>query len=39
LRSAEEAQLYLQWLQEQREKTEIRIDWEQLDKLHFNKAE
>ncbi len=39
LQSAEEAQLYRQWLQELRERTEVQIDWEQLDKLHFNKAE
>ncbi len=39
LQSTEEAQLYLQWLQELRERTEVQIDWEQLDKLHFEKAE
>lgn len=39
LQSTEEAQLYRQWLQELRERTEVQIDWEQLDKLHFNKAE
>lgn len=39
LQSAEEAQRYLQWLQDLRERTRVEIDWEQLDKLHFNKAE
>lgn len=39
LQSTEETRLYLQWLQELRERTEVQIDWEQLDKLHFNKAE
>jgi len=39
LQAAEEAELYQQWLQGLREGTQVQIDWEQLDKLHFNKAE
>ena len=39
LQAREETRLYQQWLFELREKTNVQIDWEQLDKLHFNKAE
>ena len=39
LQATEEASLYQQWLRELRERTEVQIDWEQLDKLHFDKAE
>lgn len=39
LQSTTEAKLYLQWLQDLRERTAVEIDWEQLDKLHFDKAE
>lgn len=39
LQSTEETGLYQQWLYELREGTDVQIDWEQLDKLHFDKAE
>lgn len=39
LQSTEETGLYQQWLYELREETDVQIDWEQLDKLHFDKAE
>jgi len=39
LQQTQEAQHYQQWLRELRERTEVQIDWEQLDKLHFGKAE
>ncbi len=39
LQASEEARLYQQWLRKLRERTEVQIDWEQLDKLRFDKAE
>ena len=39
LESEEQTRLFQQWLLERREATPLQIDWEQLDKLHFDKAE
>lgn len=39
LQTTEETRLYQQWLHELRDATPVRIDWEQLDKLHFDKAQ
>jgi len=39
LQATKKAQLYRQWLHDLRGKTLVQIDWEQLDKLHFDKAE
>lgn len=39
LRKKKETELYLHWLQELRENSEIQIDWEQLDKFNFGRAE
>ncbi len=39
LQSDAETRYYQQWLHELRDKTEVQIAWEQLDKLHFNRAE
>jgi len=39
LKAGEETRLYQEWLHAMRERTDIRIDWEQLDKLHFDRAE
>ncbi len=39
LQSGEENRLYQQWLQDLRKLTDVQINWEQLDKLHFDKAE
>jgi parvulin-like peptidyl-prolyl isomerase len=39
LKAKEETRLYQQWLHSMRERSDIRIDWQQLDKLHFDRAE
>ncbi|WP_020677604.1 peptidylprolyl isomerase [Geopsychrobacter electrodiphilus] len=39
LKAREETRLYQEWLHARRERSDVRIDWEQLDKLHFDRAE
>ncbi|MCF6178949.1 MAG: peptidyl-prolyl cis-trans isomerase [Geopsychrobacter sp.] len=39
LKTKEKNRLFQKWLRTLRDRTEVIIDWEQLDKLHFDKAE